>query len=164
MNEPGHNDSLLADVLREGVPADFRAALFDETLRLARRHRRFRQARGVASALAVLAVFGLLVWHELPSSPRCTALPVKPYALVRTQPLPPAAWVQTQPLPASWIVASVRTDHIITTAEAGVRVRHLTDEELLALAPKPAALVRFGPHSAELVFVNAADRDQLLRN
>ena len=35
---------------------------------------------------------------------------------------------------------------------------------LLALVPKPAALVRHGPHSAELVFVSTVDRDELLRN
>ena len=93
MNEPRHNERLLADVLGEGVAADFRDGLLNETLRLARRRRRFRQVRGAASALAVLAAFGLLVWHEFPSSPRRMALPAKPYALVRTQPLPPAAWV-----------------------------------------------------------------------
>ena len=32
------------------------------------------------------------------------------------------------------------------------------------LVPKPAALVRFSPHSAELVFVNEVDRQELLGN
>ena len=67
MNEPGHNERLLADVLGEGVSADFREGLLSETLRLARRRRRFRQVRNAASALAVLVVLGLLVWHQFPS-------------------------------------------------------------------------------------------------
>ena len=58
----------------------------------------------------------------------------------------------------------MRTGNIILTAQAGSPIREINDDELLALVPKPAALVRFGPHSAELVFVNAADRDELLRN
>ena len=49
-------------------------------------------------------------------------------------------------------------------AEAGAQVRALTDEELLASVPKPAALVRYSPHSAELVFVNEVDRQELLGN
>ena len=91
-------------------------------------------------------------------------MPAEPYKLVRTQPLPPAAWVETKPLTPSDIVSSVRTDNIILTARTGNPIRRLNDDELLALLPKPAALVRFGPHTAELVFVNAADQDELLRN
>jgi hypothetical protein len=41
-------------------------------------------------------------------------------------------------------------------------LRELSDDELLALAPAPAALVRVGPHSAELVLANQSDGD--LRN
>jgi len=164
MSDPTHKERLLADVLGEGLSADFRTGLLDETLRLARRRRRVRQLRGVASALAVLAALGVLVWLRIPPGRAPAGLPAKPYTLVRTQPLPPAAWVETVPLPASSIVASVETGHIVLTAEAGVRVRDLTDDELLAMVPKPAALVRFGPHSAELVFVNQTDQDKLLRN
>jgi hypothetical protein len=163
MSDPRHRERLLADVLGEGATADFREGFLNETLRLVRRRRRFRQVRAAASGLAVLAALALLLWPHAPSSRGPAPLPAKPYTLVRTQPLPPAAWVQTQPLPASCIVASVRTDHLITTAEAGVRIRDLTDDELLALVPRPAALVRLGPHSAELVFVNQEDREELLR-
>jgi hypothetical protein len=155
---------LLADVLGEGISADFRQGLLSETLHLARCRRRFRQARNAASVLALLAVFGVLVWHRFPSGQSPFASPAKPYALVRTQPLPPAAWVETRPFPVSSIVASARTGHIVLTAETGARVRDLTDDELLALVPKPAALVRFSPHSAELVFVNEVDRQKLLGN
>ena len=157
MNEPGHNERMLADVLGEGVSADFRQGLLDETLRLARRRRRVRQVRGVAVALAVLAVLGLLVWHPSPTSRSPLTFPAKPYALVRTQPLPTAAWVETKPLPPSSILASSPAENIILTAQAGSAVRQLSDDELLALAPQPAALVRLGPHAAELVFVNGKE-------
>jgi hypothetical protein len=46
---------------------------------------------------------------------------------------------------------------------ADVPIREIDDDELLALVPRPAALVRHGPRSAELVFVNLVDRDELLR-
>jgi hypothetical protein len=164
MNEPGHNERLLADVLGEGISAAFRQDLLNDTLRLARRRRSVRQARGAAAALAVLVAFGLLVWHQFPPGRSPFTLPAKSYALVRTQPLPPAAWAETRPFPSSSTVPSVRTDKIIATAQAGSPVRQLNDDELLALVPKPAALVRFGPHAAELVFVNAVDRDELLWN
>ncbi len=159
MTEPGHNERLLTDVLGEGGGVDVREALLHETLRVVRRRRHFRQVRAVGTALAVLVALGLLVWDHPRPGRGPAAVPAKPYILVRTYPLPPAEWVETKPLPASCIIASVRTDHVITTAQAGARVRDLTDDELLALAPKPAALVRFGPHSAELVFVKQEDSD-----
>ena len=74
-NDPGHNDRLLADVLNEGVAADFREGLLNETLRLARRRRGFRQVRRAASALAVLVGVGLLVWHQFPSGRGPAVLP-----------------------------------------------------------------------------------------
>ena len=160
MNDPGHNEHFLSDVLSEGIPADFREGLLNQTLRLARRRRRFRQVRRSASALAVLGGLGLLVWQRLPSTLRPTGLPAKPYALIRTQPLPPAAWVATKPLSTANVVASATTGNIIVTAKAGVPVREINDDELLALVPEPAALVRFGPHSAELVFANLEKRPQ----
>jgi hypothetical protein len=164
VNDPGQNEHLLADVLGEGIPADVRDGLLHETLRLARRRRRFRQGRRAASALAMLLGLGLLVWHRLPSHLRPTGFPAKPYTIIRAQPLPPAAWVATRPLSPANLVVSASIGNIIVTTKAGVPVREINDDELLALVPKPAALVRHGPHLAELVFVNLADRDELLRN
>ena len=164
MNERGHNVRLLADVLSEGVPADFPQGLLNEMLRLARRRRRIRQVRNAASALAVLAGLGLLVWHQIPSRQGISTSLANVYAVVHTQPLPPEAWVQTKPFPASSTVASVRTDKVIITAQASSPVREINDEELLALVPEPAALVRYRPHSAELVFVKESDRDETMRN
>jgi hypothetical protein len=164
VNNPGPNERLLADILGEGVSADFREGLLNEMLQHARRRRRFRQVRGAASALAVLAVLGLLVWDQFPSGRAPAGFPAKPYAVVRTQPLPPTAWVRTKPLAPASLVASVKTGNIVSTPATGSLIRELNDDELLALVPRPVALVRFSPNSAELVFVNQADHDELLRN
>jgi hypothetical protein len=154
MSDPRHSERLLTDVLGEGVSTDFRTGLLNETLRLARRRRRVCQVRRVAVALAMVAALGIVVGHQSFVHWRSPRQHVKPYTLVRTRPLPPAAWVSTRPLSAARLVASATTQNIILTAVAGRRVPIISDDELLALAPKPAALVRFGPHSAELVFVN----------
>ena len=164
MNDSSQRHRLLTDVLGEGISADFREDLLNQTLRLARRRRHFRQARRAASALAVLVGLGLLFWRHVPTVLSPASLSAKPYVLVRTQPLPPAAWVATRPLSPANLLVSVRTSSIVITAKASVPVREINDDELLALVPKPAALVRHGPHSAELVFVSSADRDELLRN
>ena len=158
------NERLLSDVLSESTAGDFCAGLLDRTLRLARRRRRFRQARRAASALAVMAAFGVLVWHQVRPSPTRVVSPVRCYEQVRTSPLPTANCVTTGQLPASFILASVPTADVILTAEASSPVHRLSDDELLTLAPQPAALVRFGPHTAELVCVKQDDTNESLRN
>lgn len=162
MNDSRETERLLTEVLGEGAAADFRQSLLDETLRLARRHRRLRQVGRAVAALAVLAGLGLLVWQRLPSG--SSVPPTKPYALVRTRPLPPAAWVMTKPLGPESLVASVATADVVTTAAAGVAIREMNDDELLTLAaPKAAVLVRLGPHMAELVFADPAAQEALMR-
>jgi hypothetical protein len=164
VNDLRHKDRLLADILGEVVSAEFRESLLNETLRSARRHRRRRQVRGLASALAVVALLAFLLWHLSPPGRGPSGRPAKPYQLVRTQPLPRAAWVGTKPFPPAGLVSSAATGQIVLTVNAARVVHEITDDELLALVSKPAALVRLGPHSAELVFVNAEDRDEVLRN
>jgi len=81
---------------------------------------------------------------------------VQGYELVRTQPLPAGMIVVTEPLSADHLVTSVAIAEMVQTSSGNFRV--INDDELLALvAPRPAALVRFGPHSKELFFVNPAD-------
>ena len=158
MNDPADNERLLTDVLAD--EAGFREALFSETLRLARRRRRFRQTRRALSAVAVLAgLAALVLWQSLPPRGVLTETAGRPYVVVRTQPLPEAALVTTRPLSADRFVASVATASIVTTPVTSRQVREIGDEELLALAaPRPVVLVRLGPHSEELVFVNPEDQ------
>jgi hypothetical protein len=90
MNRQNDNERLLADVLAEADVVGFRAALFDETLRLARRRRRFRQARRAIPVVTVFVGLALLMWRPQPpqSTPRETMQ--RNYAVVLSQPLPAA--------------------------------------------------------------------------
>ena len=157
--EPDH-EPLLADVLAEDAPADFREAMLGETLRLVRRRRRWRQTRRAAILLVTLGLFAFLVGQNFPPHPR-SPTPVakmkdKSYEQVRTQPLPAAAVVATRPLPDDQSTTSVATAEIVQTSTGTFRV--ITDDELLALvSPRPAALVRLGPDSERLIFANPDD-------
>ncbi len=164
MSDLGPSERLLSDVLSENTAGDLRAGLLNHTLRLASRRRHICHARRAASAVAVITALGLLLWHQIPLSPTRIASPVRHDELVHTRPLSTANWVTTRRLPVSSILASVPTTNIILTAEASNAVHPLSDDELLALAPQPAALVRFAPHTAELVFVKQDDTSESLRN
>jgi hypothetical protein len=160
MNHEPDNEQLLADVFSEAAPAGFREALLGETMRLARRRRRWRQTRRTAALLVALGLLAVLVRQNFQPHP-LTPVPVakvkvKSYELVRTQPLSAGAIVVTRPLSANQLVASVATAEMVQTSSGNFRM--INDEELLALvASRPAALVRLGPHSEQLVFANPAD-------
>jgi hypothetical protein len=160
MNHEPDNEQLLADVLAEAAPADFREGLLGETLRLACRRRRWRQTRRTAALLVALGLLGVLVRQNFQPHPLApvtvTKVKVKSYELVRTQPLSAGAIVVTRPLSADRLVASVATTEKIQTGSGNFRV--INDDELLALvASRTAALVRLGPHSERLIFANPDD-------
>ena len=160
MNHEPDNEQLLADVLAEAAPADFRETMLGETLRLACRRRRWRQTRRTAALLVALGLLGVLVRQNFPAHPLApvpgATAKVKSYELVRTQPLSAGAIVVTRPLAADQLVASVATAEMIQTGSGNIRV--INDDELLALvASRPAALVRLGPHSERLIFANPDD-------
>ena len=77
-------------------------------------------------------------------------------------------------MPASDIVSTkslVAADFVATAARIGVvqttggNYRVINDEQLLALVgKKPAILIRTGPHSEELVFVNPEDQKGIPAN
>src|ERR1039457_506831 len=87
MNHETDNEQLLADVLAEAAPTDFREALLGETLRLARRRRRWRQTRRAAALLVALGLLAVLVRQNLPPPPLApmpvTKAKVKSYELDR---------------------------------------------------------------------------------
>ena len=161
MNPEADNGLLLNDVLAEAAPADFRGAMLGETLRLVRRRRQWRQTRRVAGVFVVLGLLGFFVWQKnVPprsSAPASVARAAeKNYQMVRTQPLPASEIVTTQPLAGGRVITSAATIEIVQTGGPDYRV--INDNQLLALlASHPAALVRVGPHSEQLVFVNPAD-------
>ncbi len=156
MIDTGEKRSLLTEVVGEGLPVNFREALLEQTLHLARRRRRFRQARRATAFLAVLADLSVVVWRSLPPRPAHPAVLPQHFALVRTRPLPGTALIQSRPLSAAIVVRSVPASAIIATTTFKPVLREVSDDELLALAaPNPAVLVRRGPHLAELVFANS---------
>ena len=149
---------LLADVLAAAEPTGFRATLLGETLRLAARRRRVRRFGQASVALAVLCLVGTLIW-QFPLPGRGVFTPASAScANVRTEPLPPSAIVRTQPFAAERIVVSVASVDVVHTTPSSGRFRKIDDDELLALVARPAALVRVGPHSAELIFLNPEDQ------
>jgi hypothetical protein len=166
MNNRTDQENLLAEVLAEASPPDFRAAMLAETLGLVRRQRQFRQARHVIGATVAMSLMAVLVVQHL-SKPPVVSMPLarkivrQSYDLVRTQPLPANALVRTRSLSAvGFAVPLPRIIEVITTS-GGFRL--INDDELLALlADKPAVLIRTGPHSEELVFANPEDQKQLL--
>lgn len=156
---------MLAEVMAEAEPAGFRERLLGETLRLAGRRRRMRQFRRFAGALTVMVVIALLAWRLGPSGHGTVALAAATYVTVQTESLPAQAIIRTQPLDPSQLTTSVASiDLVRTTANSG-QFQTIGDDELLALAaPRPAALVRTGPHAAKLVFANAGEREYVPLN
>ena len=162
MNHKTDNEQLLADVLAEAAPADYRDAMLGETLHRVRRRRRWRQTRRAAVLLAVLGLCGIFIWQRnLPPRPAVSAPEAKAvaqnYQLVESRPLPASAFVATQPLASGQFMAPAETVGMVSTSSGNYRV--INDAELLALvASHPAVLIRTGPRSEELVFANPEDQ------
>jgi hypothetical protein len=153
MSEPTDENELLADVLAESSPAEFREAALSETLRHVRRRRHFRQGCRLAAVIGLLGVAALLAGRHWGRSP----LPAEPVAGV-TAPPPAYTLVRTQPLRAVYVVTTQQFSPVaeITTSKGGYRM--IDDHQLLDLAAgEPAILVRTGPHSEELVFAARQD-------
>jgi hypothetical protein len=155
MNDRSDEQRLLNDVLAEGAPEDFRAALLGETLRQARARRRRRQWRRAAGGLAVLLLAAGLAWQSRPqkaSSPQPQAQAPAPaaYRLVQTQPLSAGMWVDTASPAAVRIISSAAPVTEVVTDNRGFK--YINDAQLLALlGPRPAVLIRTGPDAEELV-------------
>jgi hypothetical protein len=158
MKRPTDHERLLADALADDAPADFREALLGETLRHARRRRRWRQSRRGLGALAVLAGLGLAVRLLVPATSPVRSSVAGGCEIIRTQPLPASALVATQPFSPDRLVASTPSAQVIRTAPAAGEYREISDEELLALvAPRPVLLVGCGPQCKQLIFLNPED-------
>jgi hypothetical protein len=160
MNRKSDRHPLLDDVFAENVPEGFREALLGETLRRVRRRRHLRQLRRAAALVVACGLVVVWAWQDLAPRPLPPAPVAKgverSYHLVRTHAFPADAVVTTRPLVAWQFVASAGPVRVIPTTADNYRV--INDDELLALiAPRPAALVRLGPHSEELIFANPGD-------
>lgn len=147
---------LLEEVLEQSASPEFKTALLENTLRAARHRKQFRQVgqSSLAVAAIVLALTFLLHKPAAPFRPQTQEVGV---SFIHSEKLSPDMLLATrQTVPQ--ITSSKLTVAIVTTQRGGFKL--LGDEELLAcLAGHPAALVRRGNGSADLVFVNPADMD-----
>lgn len=155
MTKKNDQERLLEDVLVGEADAGFHEALLAETLRLARNRRRARRVQRVGAMLAVVSVItAVAIWRN-PRAPMIVPPPpAQNYQLTLSQPFPAASIVSTRPLSADQLVASKALARVLHTTAMSGSYREVGDDELLALAaPQVAALVRRGPHEAELVFI-----------
>jgi hypothetical protein len=154
MTRRSEKERLLTDVLGEESEARFQRSLLDETLRLARHRRRLRRTRPVIGVFAVMALIVTVAFWQRPVRPVTKPQPAAlNYQLTLSQPLAPSQLISKRPFLAEQVMISqVAVGMIHTTKESG-GYREVGDDELLELAPQPAALVRRGPFLVELVFI-----------
>jgi hypothetical protein len=159
MNKRTDNERLLEDVLAGELEDGFHAASLDHVLRLARRRRRTRitqRVSVVATALLVSAIVGVRYFapKQIKSEVAQTPLPAASFAWVTTRPLSPDEIVTSRPLLPEQTITSLEMTSFVHTVSGNYR--EVGDDELLALAaPQVVALVRRGPHEAELLFVSS---------
>jgi hypothetical protein len=153
MRNESEINGLLDEVFEDVAPSSFRAELFGQTLKEARRRNRARRRNQAVLTLAAVALAGLLVWRR--EAPRIVPQRSSPssLAVVRSAPLDPSEVVETIPGSAHLIGSSSST---IASVETQSSVPELNDAELLALMDgTPSVLVRKGPHEEELLVVDA---------
>lgn len=147
---------LLQEVLEQSAPPGFQSTQMENMLRAARRRKQFRQIgrSGLAVAAIVLALTFLL--HK-PAAPLIARSKQSAVSILHSQKLSPSMLLATrQSVPQ--ISSSKLTFAVITTQRGGFKL--MGDDELLAcLVGHPAALVRRGNGSADLVFVNPSDME-----
>lgn len=161
MKQNTDNERLLADLLSSEPDSKFSANVLAETLRGVRRQRRVRQVRRYCVALAALVAIALASSHFLRTGakPGLARLPQpSSFQLVVTQPLGSDQFIETQSLSSNQQIASTADVNLIQTSTGGFG--EIGDDELISLAaPNVVALVRRGPHEAELVFVSSPTED-----
>lgn len=157
MNKWTDNERLLEDVLTGESGESARVASLENILLLSRQRRRVRAVRRVVvvAALVIASTIGVMR-HFAPKTVRPeiakTNPPAASLAWVTSQPLLSTELVTSQPLLPGQIVSSLHAPSIVHTVPE--IIREVGDDELLALAaPQVVALVRRGPHEAELVFL-----------
>ncbi len=147
---------LLQEVLEQGTPAEFQAALMENTFRAARRRKQVRQAVRSGLVLVVVAVAVTFFLHR-PVAPLNRVEQESALSIIHSQKLNPGMLLATRESVTA-VKSSPLAFTAIHTKAGGFKI--LGDDELLACLTKhPAALVRRGNGSADLVFVNPADME-----
>src|SRR5689334_9269614 len=150
---PSRDNPLLSDVLGEDSDSAFREGLLNHALQRVRLRRRFRKARQVAHASLVVAGLVVASIHLLVRKPSQSKGVAPSYLQIATQPLGANAVVSTVEDHSIALISSTPAGgiEVVATSEKTGLVRQLDDDQLLALLPSPALLVRRAPHLAELV-------------
>jgi len=170
MNHDRNKRRLLNDILTEESDSGLRDDLLGQMLRQVRRQKRIRAARRVGSAAMLSVLAALLAVHFVSPRPSPVQVaqppPERGYALIHTQPLAPTSMVASQPFLASDRAgSSITSVAIISTIDSHPPIVELSDDQLLDLTRgTPVALVRQGPHQAELIFLSEDDREKLFHN
>jgi hypothetical protein len=153
-------EKLLADVMVENAPVDFREAMLGGALREARHRRHRRQVLRVAPVLVLVGLIGSLL-HR-PGNDRSASKDVarveSPYRLVLTEPLTAQQIVTSEELAVPYVSAIPDAVNLVQTTATSGPYNVINDDELLGIVHKrPAMLVRMDNHSERLVFLSAAD-------
>ena len=158
-NQPDPNH-LLDDILEDTLPASLRSELLRRTLCQVRRQNSVRRLNRALVAVVLVVGLPLVLWKfSLPLPQQIESRPTT-FGLVSSEPLHPSMIVETRPDSAKVINSSGSTVVVVETGSGQDLFNDVDDQQLLAfLSGRPAALVRQGPHEAELVFLNPEDRN-----
>lgn len=150
------DDKLWQDILSEVAPQEFQDALLSQTLARARRQKQMRRFSKAVMVVAVVAGVSFLFWRG-DADKR-----IEPAKIARST----VEEISSKPLAQEMIVRSTSgAVQIVSSQPAGMilvgteqrrkEFREINDEELMSLTEgRPAALVRTGPHQAELLLVD----------
>jgi hypothetical protein len=156
-------NELWSDILSEVAPAGFREALLKQTLGRVRRRKQARRLGKGIMAVALVIGTVLLLWQgRTNKTVKPPNLEVSKVEVIRSQPLAASMMVQSVPGLVE-LISSKPTELVFVDTQAPQQeFRKINDEELLALTEgKPAALIRKGPHEAELLIVDASGQNSI---
>ncbi|EEF60485.1 hypothetical protein [Pedosphaera parvula] len=156
MRNDGQNE-LWNDILSEVAPGEFREALLNQTLRRVRRRKQARRLGQGVMALALVIGTGLLLWqgktNKIVKQP---SLEISGVEMISSRPMAASMMVQSVPGLVELVSSKSTEMAFVDTQSPQQEFRKINDDELLALTEgKPAALIRKGPHEAELLIVDA---------
>jgi hypothetical protein len=158
MNADPAKNQLLDEVLADAASPAFRADLLRLTLeRVQSRKQQRRRNRGLLAAACVLLVLATAVRLLSPSNApkRGRGNPL----VVHSRPLEAQMLVTTQPGGLGLVRSAASTIAQIRTSPAERAFDVIGDDQLFALlGGRPAALIRRGPGTAELVLLDPADQ------
>jgi hypothetical protein len=159
MNPDLEPRGLLDDVLAEAAPAGFERAVQERTLRAIRHRRRTRRLRRGFAIAGAFAAIVMAAWNAIWQSSSVKSIGPA-LNIVSSQPLPPSMVIRTSIDSVAVVTSSATSCVVVETGSIKNPFKEIDDEQLLALAGgRRVALVRQGPHQAELIFLDPADKD-----